>query len=219
MASVYQPAPGVLQVEMVFTDDAQRVQNNHYVDNGTDTAWTTGAINGVLDVFQTTYWPAIRVLLPTTTSLQSIVATDLTSLTGKKVIRNIDPAEAGTAASPGLPNSVTKAIRYDVGTRGKGQNGRLFLPALTEADVTLNRVAGATLTAWIAALGDMRAAIIALVSGYTLCVLSRYENKAKRAEAVPRPILDFDYPNDYVDVQKDRLPFHKKKRKPKVVTP
>lgn len=219
MGQPYQPAPGVLQVEMVYTDDAQRVQNNHYVDNGTDAAWSTAEINAVLDEFQNTYWAAIRPLLPATTSLQAIIGTDLGTLTGKKVIRNVDPVEAGTNVSPGLPNSVTKAIRYDVGTRGKGQNGRMFIPSLCEADVTLNKVSGATMLAWIAALHDLKLAIAGIAATYALSVLSRYAGKVRLATAVPKPIVDFNYPNEYVDVQKDRLPLHKKRKTPKYLVP
>lgn len=208
-----QPAPGVLQVEMVYIDDAQRVQNNHYIYHGDASAWADGEITSVLNTFKNTYWAAIRPLLPNTIGLQSIVGTDLTSLAGLKKILNVDPVEMGTNASPGLSNSVTKAIRYDIGTRGKGQNGRMFVPALTESQVSLNRVDGATLASWIAALLDLKAGLAALIPGIVLCVLSRYENKQKRPSGVHKPILDFNTPNDYVDVMKDRLPFHKKKRR------
>lgn len=208
-----QPAPGIAQVEMILTDDAQRVQNTFHVDKGGGSAWSVVDLDALLDCFYDTYWASIKPLVGSAMSLISLVATDLTSLTGYKVARAIDPPEAGTNASPILPNSVTKAIRLDTGSRGKGENGRIFVPSLSEADVTNNTVAGATLAAWVAALEGLKTAIPAAIPSAALCVLSRYLGRAKRPEGIGRPVVHVNTANATVDVQKDRLPGHKKHKK------
>lgn len=208
-----QPAPGIAQVEMILTDDAQRVQNTYHVDKGGGAAWTLPELETLLDCFYDTLWADIKPLVGSAMTLISLVATDLTSLTGYKIARAIDPPEAGTNASPILPNSVTKAIRLDTGSRGKGENGRVFVPSLSEADVTNNTVGGVALAAWVAALEALRLAIPGAVPGAFLCVLSRYLDKVKRPVAIGRPVVHINTANANIDVQKDRLPGHKKHKK------
>lgn len=215
----YVPAPGVAKVDVVWQDDAQTVQNSFHVHNGGSSPWSQANLEALLDCFYANWVTDIKPLLPTAISLIQLIATDLTSLAGLKIYRPISPAEPGTGASPALPNSVTKAIRLDTGSRGRGENGRIFVPALMEGDVTLNTLAGPVLTAWQTALEDTRLAIPGAIAGAVLCVLSRWDNKVKRTTAFPRPVIGINTANPYVDVQKDRLPYHKKHKKTRTPTP
>lgn len=214
-----QPCPGTLQVDMKYVRDAQEVRNVFHIFKETADHWDVPMINAVLDYFEDTFWPAVKTLLPADISLMEFVGTDLTDLDGYRVVRPISPAQPGTGADPGCPNNISLAVRLGAQNRGRGVNGRFFIPALMESQVTGNRVEAGTVAAWCAALGAIITGIQALDGSPDWVVLSRYLNGAKRVAGFVRPILNVACSDLYVDSQKLRLPFHKKHKKETPSTP
>jgi hypothetical protein len=165
----------------------------------------------LLDWWRTNMKP----LLPQDVTLQEILATDLTSLQGLRRSVPVSVDNQGARAVPMLPLNVTKAVELFTGNRGRGVNGHFYWPALCEDQVAGDNVAGAHLAAMQAALQALIIAVPGTIPTAVLTVLSRYLGGVKRANGIGRAVTSAECPNTYCDTQKDRLPGHKRKRKPR----
>jgi hypothetical protein len=209
-----QNCPGILQVEMKYRADGQDIENVYHVSNDTLSIWPVGEIQDVIQVFYDTLWTASqRAMLCPATSLISIVATDLTNLLGKKIVRSISPAEAGTNASTNLPNNATFAVNLQPDERGRGVAGRVFWPTIPRGGVVLDTVDTTYAADAIAALEATMVAIGLLTGAPQLVILSRFLNGAKRALGVARVVQSVSVRDLTVDSMKLRLPGHKRHKK------
>lgn len=214
MALPYQPCPGIVQVDMRFVKDGQQIQNTFHVQDNDSPSWNLADIESLLDIFEDTYWPAVKGLLTAGISLYQLVATDLSSLDGLKVSRPISPAQPGTNVGAVGPNNVTMAVKLSPQTRGRGSAGRIFWPDIPEPSVTANTIDSTYAADVVAAVELLRSTIGTLWANTDLCVLSRFEAGVRRATGIGRTVLSVGITDALVDSMKNRLPGHKKQKRP-----
>lgn len=216
MVQQTQPCPGICEIRAIYEADGQTIENVYHVRKDALTKWTTGELDAMATTFSNWHIANVIPLLSTAITLTEVILTDLTDLTGLRNVYAQEINNVGTHNNPMLPLSVTKALEWFTGNRGRGVNGHLYWPSFTEDQVTNDGVLDAimddvknALSAW---LGEMVG-----LPGFTAVVLSRYLGGVKRASGVGRPIIDVTSPNNDVSVQKNRLPFHKRHKR-RVVT-
>lgn len=213
----FQPAPGILQLLLKFSDSGQAINNVLHVNNNNAGRWSEGQVEAIVDYIATTWWTTyIKPLLCPSTKLESVQGTDLTAQDTVQYTHNLSAGNAGTHAGEALPNSVTNAIKLFTGVRAKGVNGRIFIPPIPEGVVTGNVLDSAFQALWIAALNALKTELPILVANAALTVLSRYLAGVWRGAGVGRNVTVIEAANDFIDVAKRRLPEHKRKKRASV---
>lgn len=142
-----------------------------------------------------------------------IVVTDLSSITGPR--RSFIPAApiVGTAVGDSVPANATIAIKFDIGTRGRGVNGRMFWVGLSEADTTANEVTTAALTAILSAIDALRTAVEAGAGLEGLAIPHYVVGGVRPAICTSSVVLAVVAADGLIDSQRDRLPRHKKHKR------
>lgn len=171
------------------------------------------AMSSAIAGWLTSHW---KPLAAAEWSVTSLVFTDLNSASGPRKAYPLDPPIVGSAAFDPLPANATLAIKFDIGQRGRGTAGRIFWVGLNEDQVDGNTVSGAAMVAILGALDALQTAITTVGSPWVdLAVPHRTVNKVHPNPAVSSGVVGFLATNNLIDTQKDRLPFHKKRRKPR----
>lgn len=211
-----QPCPNIAQVTFKLVADAQDIQNSLYFEKSG--GWAAGDMTTLAAAAEAQFIAQMLADYCADVRFHQVIAVDLTSLTTERAVTTPDFGNVGTHLGQSMPNSVCIALQVSTGSRGRGKQGRIFHGPLPEDVVNQDLVdatfADAVVQDW---LGVVDACLVAL-PGITHVVLSRYAAGVKRPDGIGLPALDIAYSNLYIDVQKDRLPFHKKRRK-KITTP
>lgn len=216
MSLPYQSVPDVAQFQMIYAADGQRVQNDLYFHKEGD--WAQADLNAAIAAIGTEWASSWQALLPTEMELSQIIGTGLTSLDSPRVAGELPAPLPGTNVSPALPLNVTLAIKLQTASRGRGRNGRIFWPALCEAQVVANEASAAFVTDAVDAVISLQGVVVASGPGITPVVVHRYRNGARLMPGEFSAIVEVVSTDRYIDSQKNRLPFHKKHKK-KVVAP
>lgn len=199
----FQPAPGIVGVEVNYLLDGQVIQNTlSFAFGGSEITLT------VLNTLATSLagWVVDEVLplMPQALTFRDIFATDL-SVEGGEQGSYIAPAgEIGANTNAPMTNNTTFTLTFKTGRAGKSNRGRNYVPALARNVVTNNAISSAF-------AGQLREAWAAMPtylppSTWTWVVLSRVENKLEREEAVGIPITAVAFADLTTDSQRRRLP-------------
>jgi hypothetical protein len=162
-----------------------------------------------VDAWLETEWAPIS---STNWSAVEIVLTSLDSIDGPRRSIPISPPIPGTVAVDAMPANCTIAVKEDIGRRGRGTAGRVFWIGLAESQVDGNQLEAASATAILAALEVLRTNIEALDNFEGLCIPHLVVDHARPNPAGSDLVQQFTLTNLYMDSQKDRLPFHKRKK-------
>lgn len=211
---VNQPALGIVEVREQFLYDGERCENVYHVKHGTVDPWDLVDMEDLASVFADWEDATASLLRPTDVQAVNIVVSDLTSLNAQRMTRPLVPAINGAVTDDSLPNSATVAVKFDTHDRGRGRNGRQFWIGLAENQVSANTILPATRDAIIAALEALSAAITALDASYHLVVLHRIVNGIRPPQADWSQVFSFAMADLTVDSQKNRLPNHKRRKRP-----
>jgi len=143
---------------------------------------------------------------PVELNLDYISVIDLSAVGLAQLDHVFSQPNAGTLASPALPNHVTVATTHRTALRGKSFRGRSFWIGLAESQVTANTVASGT----VSSIGIFWENARLLDSSPTAdfwrqVVLSYVSNGAVRATPVATPVTSFST-NPTIDSQRRRLP-------------
>jgi hypothetical protein len=200
-------ATNVVQVVCEYLSGGEKCANVYHVHKSTP--WTALNITDVLTEI-TTASP----LRSNEVSLIRITGTDLTSLTSARVDVPLVAPIVGTNVAPVLPANATFAVKANIGERGKGRNGRTFWIGLAENKVAENSVdetyAGNVQTALNTLITDIS-------GGSPVATLGIIHTEVGGVPQSPAPfsaILEWSYTDLFVDSQKNRLPGHKRHKKP-----
>jgi len=169
-------------------------------------------LEAVIEAWLTTDWAPIAA---SAWACTEIVLTDLDSLSGKRKSYPISPPIQGTDTAQPMPANATLAIKEDVGRRGRGIAGRIFFIGLSEAAVQGNEVLSTGVDAILTAYTNLNTTITALAVYNGLCVPHLKVGTSRPNPAEVDLVTAFLATDNLIDTQKDRLPFHKKKRKPR----
>jgi len=196
------PVPSVSQVEQIFDYNGQTVEMvHHYRHDVTPTiaAWESVHAQLLVDWNNT-----IRPVIAPTLVWVSTKFTDLTTAIAATYTTVTSLPNAGTSASPQLPNNVALVMTKRTANRGRSYRGRSFIPGLTEAVVTGNSVLSTfttpALAFFVAALNYTGSGIV-----FDMCVVSRFTENAPRGSGINTLITNFTF-DTVVDSQRRRLP-------------
>jgi hypothetical protein len=179
----------------------QQVESVFHVDSGDP--WTVDHLTSMAQLFKDWWNGHIKTIEIEDVSLNSILATDLSTETGASIEYTTGMPIPGTGSGTALPNNVALAIHWSSGLRGRSYNGRTYHFGLVASMVVGSTMYGPSLTAIEAAYQALLTAVNATADN--LCVLSRYHNKAKRTEGIGTEILSLSI-DATVDSQRRRLP-------------
>lgn len=205
-------SPNVVQVVMQYSSGNDLMENVYYVHKAS--AWTAPQINDLLTVFSTWESTIASDERSAEVSLVRMVGTDITSLTGARVDLPLVAPIQGQDASGVLPANATFAVKANIGERGKGRNGRKFWIGLSESMVLENAVDETRAGDIQQDLNDLITAVAAGPPAATLGVIHTKQGGDPIEPATFSAILSFAYTDLTIDSQRDRLPGHKRHKKP-----
>src|SRR5689334_10921559 len=183
----YQAVPNVASVAFLYKCDGQNIQNTYYVYR--PGGYTEEELAILAEQAAAWYTSTQAPMLPETVELFSVVATDLTSLDSSRFAYVVDPPVPGTLASPMLPLSVTIAIKLGIGKRGRGRQGRIFWPVLTEGKVNLDSVDNVFVGDIETAIEGLKTTLEAALPGCQLVVVHRFKDNIRLDPATHDPVL------------------------------
>lgn len=201
------PCPNVCQLEAVYTQAGEVVENVFHV------LFAAGITVPFMQLLMTDAdtWDASNQASKrhTTTSLVKWRARDLTTATGAVVELDLATPRPGTVSGLPLPNHATIAISWRTGLAGRSQRGRSYFVGLADSslDTTGQQLAAAAATAINASWTALLAAINANVTR-SMVVLSRQSDTHPRAVGATTPITSAVFSDLYIDSQRRRLPKH-----------
>ena len=212
MASI--PAPGVVEVVQTFDIFGSNCSNVYHVLVAADPVDATD-VELILDTFvawETQDGAGTRSSECITTSF---TATDLSSLQGSRQFRPVNIA-GSVEFAPG-PLSTTFAVKLGGGTRGRGRAGRVYWVGLPENLASPSHIAPQIADGLVNAVTALNTALTQ-AGGFQLCILHKVENGVELNPMQAEPLVQVSYTDLFLDVQKNRLPGHKRKKK-QAVTP
>ena len=201
-AMAFVPFNNVIKLEAIFTLAGQRVQNVHnYLVDETPNVDTCQALMGsYLDWYNGSLAP----LQPPACQLVLMRATIMEEENSPGVENAAFSTANGIHNSEPLPNSVTAAIRWVTGFRGRSYRGRTYHIGLTEDQVQGNTITSETVTALQVAYGELMSLPVD-VGPAVMCICSRVSHGVERTVGVATPVLNVVVDN-VVDSQRRRLP-------------
>lgn len=196
----YIPANDVALVELIYDGPGGRMENNyHFLNTG---GWNAGSLQGLADEMATWQQSSLRPLQSNQTILRMVRVSELSSPAGI-LIEEADPTwQAGAKTSPMLPSSVTAAIQFRTGTRGRSFRGRNFIIGLTEGDAVNDLITQQLTIDYTNAYSDLLSSQ-GWVSG-DLVVVSYCNGGLWRETAVATEVTGYAMDN-IIDSQRRRL--------------
>jgi hypothetical protein len=208
-AMAFVPVPNTALAEIRMTADLQQVENTlwfEFADVPTAEQLVTLATN------LTTWWgTVIQPIVWEGVQLREILCTDESSETGAQgVFATADPT-FGELALPPLPTSVSLAVSFRTGSRGRSFRGRNYVVGLVEDQTDgANTFTDAVVSAFQAAYAGL--ITVASDSDCTWVVASRFSGVDGDGKPIPRetgvttPITSVLVVDNVVDSQRRRLP-------------
>lgn len=194
--------PNTAEVEVRCTQDGQQVENVlHFVGSGN---YNESELNLLANDVATWWIASLQSITGNTVTLNSIVATDLSSPTGPQVTFTTGLPQTGTEGAAALPNNVTVAVKLLTASRGRSFRGRVYFIGLGEDATdgsTLHDAAVTGIKAAFEALRDYPFSSNDSAWG----VLSEVTAGAPRTEGICTPITTVSV-DATVDSQRRRLP-------------
>lgn len=209
MATIHQDVPRCVRAEIRYMCGGNNASNVLHV--GTDADPTPADLQDIRSVIQSWLLADWQDLVSSEVTAVELVLTDLSDIHGSRLVEqlNIPGVDAGQA----LPSNATIAIKADIGTRGKGKNGRVFQFGIPEGSVDNNTMLPASVTAFCALWNGLNDLLQAAPGIVGLVVPHFVVDKVRPLVVEWDPVISFVCSNPYMDSQKNRLPFHKKKKK------
>lgn len=206
MVSCNPPAPGCVQLEMIFNCNGQLAENVFHLKKGdgstpTHAEMTTLALNAATN-FANGPWSYTN----GGNCFVKAQVRDISAGPGGDVV--VDTTHAGNCGTSGglvLPNNVALAISLHTALGGRSGRGRIYLMGLSGNVVSApnaitNTTAGLMRDALNAWMGQVTGG-----TTYSFGVLSKWHNKACRAAAVFNAITSVSV-DTTTDSQRRRLP-------------
>lgn len=207
-----QLAPKVARFEMKYQIAGALLENVFHA-RSTAGSWDSTTLDAVEAAFVAWFSATGNQWVSDQMSLYEIIATDLTSLAGIRRVYPISPPLDGNISSPPLPTNATFAVKANIGTRGRGQNGRTYWPSLSVDQVTVDQLNKTNADQIVAALNTLRTSIAAVTGCDGLCI-PHFMVAGVRPPSVGNSLVtSYSYSDLYVDSQRDRLPLHKKHKR------
>lgn len=198
------PAPGVLQVECVYSYLSQTCENVYHVQMpGGSGAANPADMNSLAAVFNA--WETASMIgeRSSAAAMTDIRVRDLSTDSGLIIEHAPTGAVQGTIPGTPLPGNVTLAVKWTTGLGGRSFRGRTYHIGLAIGAVVNNTVNNSAVVNLVAAYSNLLTRVTE--SGFgQLVVVSYAHNKFWRATAVSTPIAACSI-NANLDSQRRRL--------------
>lgn len=199
----YVPVVNVAQVEMVYSQQGQVVENVFHVQ--APGALNAGNLATIANEFGQWHELHLNLVQNSGISLNLIRATDLTTAlgTGIEFAAGL-PRSGGGGGSPS-PMNVTLAVKWITGFRGRSYRGRSYHIGLREEDYVGSTMLSARLASIIEAYRQLLVMFATDMPTYSPVVVSRRNNKVPRITGVASIIVGVTA-EATTDSQRRRLP-------------
>lgn len=196
------PVPNVVQTELLYTWQGQECATIlAYVSAS---PWNISKCEELGDGLEDAIQNGMRGFMSNTLQFNGIRFVDLSDQNGFVFDYVTGFPKTGALTGASMPNNVACVVTKRTPLRGRSFRGRIYMPGLTEDNVTANAIAGSLVTAyisfWNACLSFPLTADEAL-----LCVVSRQSNNAPRTTGLATVVTHFTC-DGIIDSQRRRLP-------------
>jgi hypothetical protein len=206
-------APNVVRLVATYESTTPENQENVFHVHKAS-PWTPLEIDDLIAAYEAWETAAGSARRGVAMALVRITATDLTSFTAARSDAMLAAPIVGQKVNDLVPSNVTFALKANIGERGKGRNGRCFWIGMVETDVTGDRISLAEAQAIQLALNTLLSDVSAAVPGADVGVLHTRVGGVPITPATFTPTRGYDFTDLFVDSQRDRLPGHKKHKRP-----
>ena len=203
------PAENGIKVELNYLQQGENTANVFYLRNANP---VNAGILSDLGIIVRDWWIANMAPLTTqSTSLQTIILTDLTEEDSFQVTISSDLPEVGSAGIAPAPNNVTVVTKFTTGLTGRSNRGRSYFAGLDLGDtVSGNQMVSATFAddlgeAWEALLTALSVTDARLVIASFYSGVDGDGKPIPRAAAVMNNVIEASV-NPVLDSQRRRLP-------------
>lgn len=197
----FQAAPNTARIELIFTQDGQRVENVFHITYSS--FFTTGHLYEAINAFRD-WWAADgKGYASSAVKPTLIVAASLQDATAPTVEASLDADPVGTRTSPAMPMNVTVAVGLRTALRGRSYRGRIYHVGLTEDMIAFSVLLPVYVTDLVANYNALRATLAPY--GFALAVLSRVNGGVRRTVGVSTPVESITV-DAFLDSQRRRLP-------------
>lgn len=197
----FQECPGILQLEVFFTQQGQRVENVfHMKQDGPYTNVAVADLVGDLQNWATTEWPLVA---QTGAAVVGGRGVDLSTEVGATAEFTLAEPVPGTLAGTNVPMNSTVAVSWHTALRGRSYRGRTFHVGLSSAQFVDSQLTVVAIAALIYSYNRLKT--IMNVGTARMAVLSRRHGGVLRAVGVGTDITTVTV-NGALDSQRRRLP-------------
>jgi hypothetical protein len=197
----FQAAPNIVKVEMRFSQQGQLVENVFHVRM--TVAINPASLDVIAGVFATWWTTDMAPQVSTGLTLNSVLATDLSTDTGISIEHTTGLPASGTNPAAQPPMNVTVAIKWTTSSGGRSYRGRSYHLGLVNDQLANSTIIPAAVTMlhnqYLLLVTDVNS------TGNPMVVLSRRHNKALRPTGVGTDIVSVLVDNT-TDSQRRRLP-------------
>jgi hypothetical protein len=194
------PVPNVAMVELLYTQDDQKMENTLYFEN--ENPWSAIGLTTLAEEIIAWWTTNIRPNVSNTVTFRGVKATSLESETAPAV--EVPSGLAGGGTSPAMPNNVTAAIKFLTALRGRSFRGRNYIVGLMDEAVSQNDLS--TITAGNYSNGYLELLDTSVITNGIWVVVSRFTNGDPRTTGVSEPVTGVTFTDFTVDSQRRRLP-------------
>lgn len=196
------PLPGVMQANMRFTIDNQKIENVlHFAFDDGEFAAAASEVNNILN---NEFWAHLLPYMSTNLYFNECYITDQTTQSGAVASFTASPDSHGTIGGQCLPNANAFCTTFRTAKRGRSYTGRAFLSGIPSGQATGSYVSGSWANSIVAVWENLRS--MASAQGTPMVVASRMANKAWRSVGVATPITQCVARDLIIDAQRRRTP-------------
>lgn len=188
-------------VELFYTQDDQQLENTLYFEN--ENPWSLAGLEQLCIDVRTWWDDNMSPITTNQVTLRGVKATSLESDTAPAF--ELPASLVGGLSQPAEPNSVTLAIKFLTGGRGRSSRGRNYIVGLHVDAVSNNEVNPVHAAQYIDAYNLLREPTV-ITNGAVHVVVSRFEDGAPRSPGIAQPVTGVSFTDFIVDSQRRRLP-------------
>lgn len=197
----FQPCPKTVSCELVFWNGQSYSENVLHFEK--TTAWTQQDMTDLASDMRSWWSASIKGYCPPTIFLSKIIVKSLEAQDAPGIEYTAGMPLPGSSTGEAAPMSVTVAVKWLTGLRGRSYRGRSYHVGLQKSDLQGDKISaemGSTLAQKYAELLEENRFSV----GCWLVVVSRWTMKALRGEAVPTKVTSV-FVDQTLDNQRRRL--------------
>lgn len=196
------PAAETAQFNIRGTLHGEQVENTLYFANGD--GWDSAQLATFGSYLLDWYTTNVRAYLSTGFVLREVYAVDLSAQDGPSATVTVENDPGGPLGADALPGNVALCVSFRTAFRGRSRRGRNYISGFVETQVSANGISSGVVNAIVAGYQELLS--IGTYPSIQWVVVSRYQNKVQRTNALVTPVTAVLAVDNYVDSMRRRLP-------------